>query len=186
MMGNVFQINLPLVRDAFPVDHLIRYPSESLDLLNLSDVSKLFLHSIGVPRKKLLLCKFNQQVQFLEDYQPEDLVLGLSTIRGNMYVLGCDDQNYICINSADTNMVWLLHTSLKIKPKLFGSSIAKLVELFALYVEYGKKVRKMSEYESDVIAINVVKKMETTDPLVFEDGNSIWSCITNQMIDGLL
>lgn len=100
-------------------------------------------------------------------------------------------ENKILIGNDGCYPIYVLPTGVFVqienKLNLLNSSLKKLIQLIEYYEKiYSKEVENLSDNEMDERVYFHIEQLKKIDPIAFQDTNSHWSCIADEMIAGHL
>ena len=192
-MVEAFDVDMRVIEKSFAkADDFVRYDAEMARRMDLSEETRKWLSEMGLPTGMVLMCRFNGRIRRLGSGEAGDYQVrmrGGEKMRRGMCVIGHHEGELICLNEGEENRVWLMDRDWQEKPRLFGSDVGKLVELLAIYVQYRRRVMGLSGFERKGIAVRMGNWMKVTDVGAFEGTRgeeTVWECITRQMIEGSL
>lgn len=150
--------------------NLLRWNEDALKGSSIQQPAKTFLMTVGLPRSETWSIKFDNS--------------GIRVFRfdNHFYQIGLDYEIPICIEEDVGCIVAIEHE----KPRLINSSIRLFCESLSYYHEYRETLKKHCENNCEDVIEMTEKKIQNSDPMVFNDNNNWWPVIIEQMRNGFL
>ena len=172
------------VLSIIPRNELMGFDYDLLKDLSIPDRTKEYLSQVGLPISEILLCKFyfSRQIISLKQFiSNKEMKCNLDT---NLYRIGSDGGGEICLSNSGN--IFVVYISEDMSKRFVNTNIETFCGFLALYVKACNEYSKLPDQDKRIKAIEFTDKLKGYDPKAFEDNQTWWSLICEQMKYGLL
>ena len=187
---NYHNINIVItkeqVRNIWGVDNTYLLNNNSLKNLQLSDDTKKFISTIGIPKQPSLWITFEIEdflltlEEYLKKYNKTNIINA-----DNYYLIGYKGYTndiYVCIKIEDET-TWIVDNIEPIKSfnNFVNSSLQLLVEFLYIYEKYDSE-----NHEPELKVAKMRNKFLELDYMALKNENSFWSIILEETEEGII
>jgi len=176
------------VKEVFGRDGLVRASNECVASLLISEKSKEFLVSVGVPKENILLCDFKLSMENCLRIKEYARKMGITTEEDLPYkVIGNDGYMQICLSEQNkTGEVIAYDLKGELPTRYINCNIETFIGFLALYVKACGQYGSLSDQEMLEGAQDFEKQLQLLDSTAFKSDQTWWSLITQQLKSGML
>jgi hypothetical protein len=153
--------------------NLYRWSAASLDDVKISQASKEFLMSVGLPKNSDWTLRFGSN----------DGTLARHLARPTLRVIGHDDDVTICLDELANGRVIAVEPK---RTRFINSSVVQFGSCLALYQSYRLTVRGMDDDGALTLIEEIERKIRTVDNSAFNDIENWWPVIVEHTKSGML
>ncbi|MBN2590256.1 MAG: SUKH-4 family immunity protein [Sedimentisphaerales bacterium] len=172
----------------FGHENLIQANPEAVEKLKIPERSKKFMTEIGLPKENILLCEFDLNLDEFPTVQEYARRCG-SHIEIDLHLkrIGWDGGTQICLDeSQHTGEVITIDIEGKLPTRFVNSNIETFSGFLSLFVADYCRFSNGTDKELDKKAFKLDLLFRELDPPAFNSQDTWWSCIAQQMKEGLL